>query len=647
MCGIAGFYNASESTETLKLMISQLAHRGPDGFGLYHRGTTGLAHARLSIIDLNGGWQPIHNEDKTVWVIFNGEIFNYIELRQQFEGSGHTFYTNSDTEVIVHAYETYGPSFAKYLNGQFAIALWDENNNVGVLARDRVGIQPLFYAQTNNSLYFGSEIKSILPIERLRNGLNHQELANAMTFWTTSPGNTVFNGINELRPGYYLEFRNGDVKQVQYFDHTYDIQHYQTDRLAAVTLEEKLRDSVELRLRADVPVAAYLSGGLDSSITTALVRKYFKNDLRTFSIEFADKVFDESQYQQEVVKALGTKHTSFRCTSDDIANAFSDVVYHTEKPIVRTAPAPMYILSKHVREQGYRVVLTGEGADEVFGGYDIFRENYVRRYIINNPDSPHIPYLLGKLYPWMGDRISKSTNHLKSFFSALDDTSVSYFSHEPRWRTTSKSHQFFSNHLPQIDDFSVVDSWFENLPDGYLQRAQYIEFKTLFSGYLISSQGDRMLMANGIEGRFPFLDPNVIDFGNNLDPSLKVHSPFGTMEEKYILKLMADNLIPKSILNRKKQPYMAPDGAAFFGGNSCPEYVNDLLSQEMLLKYGYFNPVKVGFLKNKFEKGVGKSFPDNMSLIGILSTQLLHSHFVDNYTPRSVAPDEKFMVHIV
>lgn len=644
MCGISGFYNASESTETLKLMISQLEHRGPDGFGLYHREKTGLAHARLSIIDLEGGWQPIHNPDETVWVVFNGEIFNYIELRDSLKMMGRKFYTNSDTEVIVHMYDIHGTDFVKFLNGQFAIALWDEKEQRGILARDRVGIQPLFYTQYNNGLYFGSEIKSLLPVPQLRRGLNEQELANVFTFWTTSPGNTVFNGINEVRPGYYLSVGKDEIKEVQYWDH-WTLKH-PIASVAGKDAEDLLAESIKFRLRSDVPVAAYLSGGLDSSITTALIRKHSQNDLRTFSIEFADKTFDESSYQQEVVNALGTKHTSFRCTSDDIVDVFPDVVYHTEKPILRTAPAPMYILSKRVREQGYRVVITGEGADEVFGGYDIFRENYVRRYIINNPDSPHNERLLLELYPWMGDRISKSSDYLKTFFNNLTDTTVPYFSHEPRWRTTSKSHQFFSGRLPRVTDFSTTDNWFEHLPDEPLLRAQYIEFKTLFAGYLISSQGDRMLMANGVEGRFPFLDPSVVEFGDCIDPSLKLHTPFGMMEEKYILKFMADGLIPNSVINRKKQPYMAPDGSAFFKNGSCPQYVDDLLSQQTLLRYGYFNPMKVALLKKKFEKGNGKSFPDNMSFVGILTTQLLHSQFVESYTPKGVASDEKFVVQV-
>lgn len=638
MCGVAGFFNASETTETLKSMISQLRHRGPDGFGCFHRNNTGLAHARLSIIDLAGGFQPIHNEDETVWVVFNGEIFNYIELRDILEERGHRFYTTSDTEVIVHAYEEFGTSAFRLFNGQFAFALWDEKKETGYLVRDRVGIQPLFYA-LKDGLYFGSEIKSLLTVSGLNKGLNKEQLANVLTFWTTAPGQTVFNGIFELHSGHYIEFSSKDKFHiVEYWNH-----HYRTMNIGKPEeVFNDIKDSTEIRLRSDVPVGAYLSGGLDSTITVSMVKKYFNNDLRTFSIEFEDKQFDESEYQQAVVKELGVNHTSFKCTNEDVADAFEKVIYHTEKPILRTAPVPMYLLSKRVREEGYKVVLTGEGADEVFAGYDIFRENYVRRYIRTHGDTEQSRNLLLQLYPWMGDRISKSSAFLKQFFDSDVPLHFDCFSHEPRWRTTSKTNKFFAEGMPSplmMEEFAMMFNVpVEATP---LQRAQYLEFHTLFNGYLISSQGDRMLMANGVEGRFPFLDPMVINNANERHDSDKLKG----MNEKHILKQMARGLIPDIVLNRKKQPYMAPDGQCFVG-DRCPEYVNDVLSPESLKNFGYFDPKKVQILRKKFDKGIAKGFSDNMTFIGILSTQLLHNTFVDNFVPQQTASDDQFIVNI-
>ncbi len=647
MCGIAGYFGNND-VELLKSMISQLRHRGPDGFGFYNKNGVGLAHARLSIIDLKGGFQPIHNEDKTVWVVFNGEIFNYIELRQELVQKGHTFYTTSDTEVIVHLYEEYGADMVKRLNGQFAIALWNETTRHAYLFRDRVGIQPLYYGiDRRGDVYFGSEIKALLANPELRKGLNSSQIANVFTFWTTLPGDTVFEGIYELRPGHYFKFADNDYQDVEYWDHEYH-QGYMDESAYSGLMYETLKRAVEIRLRSDVPVGAYLSGGIDSSVITSMISKHFDNDLRTFSIEFNDKIFDESEHQKEVIDHIGVKHTSFKCSKDDVANAFEQVVYHTEKPILRTAPVPMYLLSKMVREEGYKVVLTGEGADEVFAGYDIFRENLVRRLILNDPDEERSKSLLLSLYPWMKDRISKSGSYLKKFFGGgLDDPSVDYFSHEPRWRTTSKSHLFFSGNMrkPDFEDMSCFFT--DKLAElkHPLQKAQYLEFHTLFEGYLISSQGDRMLMGNGVEGRFPFLDPKVVDFGNRLDPRLKLNlTPQYDLNEKHLLKRMSRGLIPDSIIERKKQPYMAPDAESFFREGYCNPRVNDVISPESLLKSGYFNPIKVNMLRKKFEKGMGKGFPDNMAMIGIISTQLLHRMFVDELNIQPTASNDEFVI---
>jgi asparagine synthase (glutamine-hydrolysing) len=580
MCGIAGFFEGDIETEELKSMISQLRHRGPDGFGLYHKDGIGLAHARLSIIDLNGGFQPIHNEDKTIWIVFNGEIFNYIELRFNLELLGHKFYTRTDTEVIVHAYEEWGETAFSQFNGQFSFALWNERRKEGYLVRDRVGIQPLFFTARNQGMYFASEIKSLLAICKFNEGLDRDQIANILTFWTTAPGQTVFKNIFELHPGHYLKYNWGGSLQIkEYWNH-----EYSTEREGnAYEIYKKLADACKIRLRSDVPVGAYLSGGLDSSIIASMVKTHFNNDLHTFSIEFEDGKFDESSYQRLVAKELGVKHTRFKCSQEDIAGAFETVIHHTEKPVMRTAPVPLYLLSKRVREEGYSVVLTGEGADEVFGGYDIFRENYVRRYIREHGDTENSRKLLLQLYPWMKDRISGSPSFLRKFFDSDIPSSSPYFSHEPRWRTSSKASKFFAEGMPSPSGFDDFAERFA-VPEGAtsLQKAQYLEFHTLFNGYLISSQGDRMLMANGVEGRFPFLDPNVINYAN----SMRDNSKISGMNEKFILKKMARDLIPNQVIDRKKQPYMAPDGSSFVNQFTTVDYVNEVLSPNTVADYG-------------------------------------------------------------
>lgn len=329
MCGIAGILNTGRGDKPvhheLEKMISRLQHRGPDGYGFYLRDQIGLAHSRLSIIDLEGGDQPIRNEDGKIRVVFNGEIYNYIELKADLQNRGHNFYTRSDTEVIVHLYEEHGEEFVNYLNGQFAIALWDDNKKQLILARDRVGIRPIYFTATNNRIYFASEIKALFVNADVRRQLDHSALGQLFTYWSVLPGNSIFKDISMVPPGHYLIIDKKDRKLKKYWDwsfpagtspETRDIEE------CAEELRNLLVDSVRLRLRSDVPVGAYLSGGLDSSVITTLIKNFTDTPLRTFSLTFDDKEFDESSFQNELVDYLGTKHTKIHCTRKDICNMF-------------------------------------------------------------------------------------------------------------------------------------------------------------------------------------------------------------------------------------------------------------------------------------------------------------------------------------
>lgn len=656
MCGIAGYFNKDPQKELLLRMISQIEHRGPDGFGYYLDRDAGLAHARLSIIDLKGGAQPISNEDETIWVTFNGEIYNYLELRTILEKRGHVFKTKTDTEVIVHAYEEYGVDCIPMFNGQFAFALWDSNTQNALLARDRVGIQPLFYtdqwlgsaAIRERTLYFASEIKALMANPELRQGLNPTEIANTFTYWSPSSGRSVFKGVKEVPPGCYLTFVQGKYVEIRrYWQHDF------TKRDSVFGLVHHMENAVDFRLRADVPVAAYLSGGLDSSIIATLAKKKLGGELlSTFSIEFEDAAFDESEYQRKMVSMLGTGHTVHRCTKEEIADVFPKVVMHAEKPLFRTAPAPMYLLSKRVRDSGFKVVLTGEGADEVFGGYDIFRELVVRQMMLSGKyEAAYINRLLQQLYPWMSHRaLTSSTDYMKVFFGgSRHDQQWPWFSHEPRIKSSSKSHAFFADHMHPTNEssyFRTIGGW----PDcDDFEQAQFLEWMTLFNGYLMSSQGDRMLMANGVEGRFPFLDPHVVDFGNSLPWTSKVYiDEAGMMDEKHILKQYAQihKWVPSIISERKKQPYMAPDAECFMGPDLMVilPYVEHLMSPDA--DYGYFNMKKVRLLCKKVRAGKAKGFADNQAFIGILSTQLLHWQMVESFVPIKTADESRFKVAV-
>ena len=640
MCGIAGIVNltttAPISDRDLGRMAAMLDHRGPDDRATLSGDMFGLAHTRLSIIDLAGGGQPIHNEDRSVWVVFNGEIFNYIELRELLLAKGHKFYTHSDTEVIVHLYEEYGDGFVGHLNGQFAIALWDSVKRRLVLVRDRPGILPLFYCTHEGRLWFGSEIKAVLAGIGKAPSLDPIALDHIMTFWSVLPPRTVFRGIETLAPGEMMVVENGQCSKRRYWDWTFsqpgEYAIGSEDALAD-QLRELLLDATVIRLRSDVPVGAYLSGGLDSSILASLIDGIGDVKLRTFSITFPGSELDESVYQDQVIAQLSSQHSRVVCRPDDIAAEFLRTVWHTESPILRTAPVPMGILSGLVRDQGYKVVLTGEGADEVFGGYDIFKEGKIRQFWARRPASALRPRLLKRLYPYLDLSKAQALDYLQTFFGVgLDAPHVPHFAHLPRWATTAKCKAFYSDEMNaglRADPYAALESI---LPADIgrwssFNQAQYIEAKTLMSGYLLSSQGDRMLMKNSIEGRFPYLDHRVIEFANRLDPRLKMK----VLREKYLLKRAMRDRVPGAILERHKQPYRAPDSDSFRAGDNAA-YVDDLLAPDYVRDCGYFDPQKVALLRKKLAKGLISSAKDNMALVGILSTQALHKLFIEDFS---------------
>ncbi len=636
MCGIAGIVREREDTapiarDRLDAMVRALRHRGPDGYGFFTSPEVGLAHARLSIIDLEGGAQPIGNEDGSIQVVLNGEIFNYLELRRELLAHGHRFSTASDTEVLVHLYEQYGDAFIQHLNGQFAFALWDGRSRRLLLVRDRVGIAPLFYCRDRGSLLFASEIKALLA-GGMAASPNLAALDQIMTFWAPVGSQTAFAGIQEVQPGEMLVISDGRVRTSTYWRWDYpenDEYRPGSDAQLAEALKELLVDATRLRLRADVPVGAYLSGGLDSSAIAAVVAGYSDARLRTFSIGFDDPAFDERRFQSSMIRRLGTHHTAMQVGADDIADSFPEVIRHTETPILRTAPAPMRLLSRRVRQEGFKVVLTGEGADEVFGGYDIFKEAKIRRFWSRRPDSRFRATLLKRLYPYLNITGSQSLHYLKEFFGrGLENPESPYFSHLPRWTTTAGCKTFFSSELAAHlrDNFSAVDA---TLPAAFgnwhhFNRAQYLEARGLMNRYLLCSQGDRMLMANSVEGRFPFLDHRLIEFGNSLHPNFKMRA----LNEKYLLRLAMAAELPSDISGRHKQPYRAPDAASFFAHGRCTEYVAEMLSPKALRDTGYFAPDKVEHLLKKLSRGGQTGYRDNMAFVGILSTQIWHRTFI-------------------
>jgi asparagine synthase (glutamine-hydrolysing) len=396
-----------------------------------------------------------------------------------------------------------------------------------------------------------------------------------------------------------------------------------------------LIDAVKMRLRADVPVGAYLSGGLDSSIIASIIRNFTTNRLDTFSVAFDDEDFDESAWQLQMARFLGTGHQVVRATHADIGRVFPEVIWHTEVPIMRTAPAPMFLLSKLVRDAGYKVVLTGEGADEFLAGYDIFKEAKVRRFWAAQPQSRLRPLLFKRLYPDIGALAQNNPAMLAAFFreglTALDSPD---YSHAIRWRNGRRNHRFFSEEVRQHLVDCKNPALDEILPSQFgrwspLARAQFLEIRIFLSQYLLSSQGDRMAMAHSVEGRFPFLDFRLVEFCNRLPPALKLRG----LTEKYLLKKLGKQWLPQEIWNRPKRPYRAPIHGSFFH-QQTPDYVSELLSPGKIKESGLFKPDAVNQLVQKIRQSSHVSESEDMALAGILSTQLVQSQFVSRFDRR-------------
>ncbi len=635
MCGVAGiidFRGKSDSIPAVKEMLRSFSYRGPDESGIYHSPIATIGNVRLSIIDLATGQQPLSDTSGRYWIVFNGEIFNYIELREDLDKKGVKLKTHSDTEVLVNLFALYGEKCLNLLNGQFAVVIWDIKEKKLFIARDRVGIRPLFYTVANGVLYFASEIKALLGNKDVRRELNPENLAQIYTFWTSITPYTPFRDISELSPGHYMVYSRKGLSVHKFWELSFNNSNPDVSLSDALEgFNELFTNAVRIRLRADVEVAAYLSGGIDSSTTVAYIKDIEPGVLNTFSIGFEDKDFDESRYQEEAVRYLNTNHRAISCTSKDIANEFPRVVWHSETPLTRTAPTPMLILSKLVRDNNIKVVITGEGSDEILAGYDIFREAIIRRFWASQPSSSLRPTLLKRIYPDIPHLRNASPNILKMFFGyRLEDTDNPLYSHLLRWNNSNHIKKHFSENLREkVNGYDPLADLSGRLPKSFMEwsplaRAQWLETTVFMSGYLLSSQGDRMAMANSVEGRYPFLDYRVIEYCSSLPDRLKLNG----LNEKYLLKKLMAGRIPESIVKRPKQPYRAPISSVFMGMGR-PDYVDEMLSEKMTRNAGIFNYESVGALVSKIKKAGTGSEMDNMVITSVISTHLVYSQFIE------------------
>ncbi len=627
----------------MKKMISVLGHRGPDGWGLYTDSHVALGHARLSIQDLSGGHQPMSTGRYVI--SFNGEVFNFIELRAEMEKRGVQFKTTCDTEIVLKAFELDGPAAFSSFNGQFAILLWDKKEKVLTVARDRYGIRPLYVLDHMGVFYFASELKCFDQIPGYHRSFHMKNLYEHGLLWNTLGDRTVYNDIISLPAGDYAEYRIGEEpRRFTYYQlgENYDLPTPDYEQ-AREEMVELLSDAVRLRLRSDVPVGNYLSGGIDSSVIAHLTKIHNKDRFKTFAVSFTDKGYDESVYQQEMVERLNSEHIDLKIDYTMINSYLGEAAYHFERPVFRTAPVPLYLLSRKVREENIKVVLTGEAADEILCGYDVFKEVRMLQMWRDNRDNAPVEKLLGQLYPHLSHYKDKTQmGFMKMYYEDfLDDFDNDLMGLNIRMN----NNRILGNYLNK--DYAVtyekeelLANLKETLPADYgkwslMQKEQYLEMKTLLPGYLLSSQGDRMSMGHSVEGRYPFLDHRLVEkaFAYPDDYKLKGFS------QKHILRDAFRDVVPPSIIDRPKQPYQAPDLKSFFSDGRLTDEAAPFLSEEAVDMAGVFDKKYVNRLINKFSRRMPKQigYRDNMLITFILSTQMI-SRAMDN--PRHESLDE-------
>lgn len=604
MCGICGIYGFSglrpDAEDITKKMCSVMVHRGPDDEGFYSDGKVSLGMRRLSIIDLVTGHQPITNEDKNVWVVYNGEIYNYPELREQLIQKGHTFATRSDTEVIVHLYEEEGGNFVSKLNGMFAIALWDKKENTLYLVRDRLGIKPLHYWNSGNTLVFSSEIKSILQAG-YRRELDFDGLSRFFTFEYIPAPQTIFKGIKKLLPGHMMVIKDSKVQIKQYWDVTYSsgTSNTKNEKTIMEEIYHRLKESVRKRMISDVPLGVFLSGGMDSSSITALMSEVAVSKIKTFSIGFKEETFNELGYAKMVADRFQTDHQEFFVESNLVRELVPKLIEYLDEPLADASIIPTYIISNLARKY-VTVVLAGEGGDELFAGYDTYKAYQVARFYRKVPKfiRDRLVKNIVRGLPASGKRLSFEFK-AKKFISGIDyPPEISNFIWWGAYGPAEKDKLFTADILEKLseDPFAPISFHLGNCStEETVSRLGYLDLKLFLQDDLLVKT-DRMSMANSLEIRVPFLDHTFVEYAATIPSSLKLKG----LTTKHILKKAMTPYLPPKILTRKKIGFDIPLGVWI--RNELKDFVTDVLSPANLNKHRFFNQATIEkLLKEHFQ----------------------------------------------
>ena len=631
MSGIAGIarrYPTGVAVESLGRMAAAIKHRGPDGYGFYIGSNVGFAHVRLSVVDIPAGAQPLTNEDGRIVVTYNGEVYNHRELRLELEGRGHVFRTRCDTEVLVHGYEEWGADMLRRLNGQFALAIYDRNQGTVFVARDRFGVRPLFYAQRSGDFYFASEVKAILASGEVEAAMDARGLDEVLTFGAARHARTPFSGVASLEPGTYGIWKDGALWLRHYYELDYPEASDEPPD-AVEQLDEIMLRSVGMRLRADVPVGAHVSGGLNSTITASLAASASQRTIRSFSIDIGDQQSGGSDRQREVAEAVGTVHAFSSLGEDTIAQSFPDVLWHAETPLFSVAPVAMYHLAKLTKESGTKVVVRGEGADELFLGSDLFKEVSVRRFCMRRRESLSRQRLFGRVYPHLAEQGRGRDFWSRTFLEAGEPSDL-LFSHLPRFLGARMGMLYTPEFTDALAGVDVIGELRASLPTRFfawspLNQAAYLEMTTRLSPYVLSSCGDRMSMAHGVEGRYPFLDHRLFEFA----AALPTRSRLPGLREKEILRRWASRVLPRGIKLERKSSFQGSGAPNLFRRNS-PAWIDDHLSPDAVRRVGIFSPGAVEALVRSHRAGSVTELPWHQPVVAVLSTQLWHHQFVQS-----------------
>lgn len=624
MCGIAGFLEpnpaltAIERRDVIQRMCDVIAHRGPDDEGFYVDGGLALGMRRLSIIDLATGHQPISNEDGSVWIVFNGEIYNYAELRTGLLQRGHQFRTNSDTETIVHLYEELGDRCVEKLRGMFGFAIWDAREQKLLLARDRLGKKPLHYAQLGGGLVFGSEIKSLLQFPSMKREANLESVSDFLSFGYVPEPQTAFRGIHKLLPGHTLSFKNGHVSTRCYWDFKYngDSAPYKDERTYIEELRHEIDEAVRIRLMGEVPLGAFLSGGIDSSTVVGTMAGLMEQPVKTFSIGFSEASFDELEFARLTAQRFNTNHHEFIVTPD-VCRLVEEIVWHHDEPFADVSSIPMYVVSKMAREH-VTVVLSGDGGDEVFAGYERYAIHKRREVFERIPGAARRGLMLPLSHSL--PHLTPGKNYLRNI--ALDPAaryvdSLAFFDEKAKRRLLSDA---TARLLRQHDSTAAFRQLFNvsTSPDR-IDHLIYLDSKTYLPGDILAKV-DRMSMAHSIETRAPLLDHKLIEYVQTIPGSLKLHG----METKHILKRAVAGLVPDEIIHRPKKGFSVPIRQWF--KRELKDLLHDTLSDQRTRERGLLNPRAVRALVNEHQLG---RRDHAQQLWGLLTLELWHRAFID------------------